>query len=64
MTNQAYFTGAGHKLNAHEWAIYRQAAYALFFYSGGKWEFDGQNRYFDGKLIHYSDFKKAERGEL
>lgn len=59
-----YVTGAGQTLNAHEWAIYRRAVYSCFFYNEERWVGNGQTCYFDGELIHYSDFKKAERGEL
>lgn len=63
MTTQ-FLTGSGRSMSPLEWVGYRRAVYDCYFHSNRKWDHDGQTRYFNGHLIHYSDFKKAERGEL
>ena len=57
-------TGSGKELTPEEWAVYRSDVYEYLFYSGRKWSFEGQSVYFNGTLIHYSDFMKARRGNL
>lgn len=43
---------------------YREAVYRFLFYVNKQSDFDGPSQYFDGTLIHYSDFVKAKRGTL
>lgn len=57
-------TGAGNKLSEDEWVVYRSNVYECLFYHNKKWTFEGQNMFFNGSLIHYSDFMKAKRGSL
>lgn len=51
-------------MNDQEKATYRHVVYELLFYNNKKWLFDGQSVFFNGQLIHYSDFMKARRGTL
>lgn len=57
-------SASGEELTPEEWALYRSDVYDYLFYSNRKWSFDGQSVYFNGTLIHYSDFMKARRGSL
>lgn len=43
---------------------YKEVVYRFLFYVNKQWDFDGPSQYFDGTLIHYSDFMKAKRGTL
>lgn len=56
--------GNGYEYSEEEWKIYRHNTYECLFYNGHKWTFTGQNTFFNGSLIHYSDFMKAKRGSL
>lgn len=38
--------------------------YECLFYNKRKWPVNSQSMFFDGQLIHYSDFMKAKRGTL
>ncbi len=60
----SFTTGTGKLLGGAEWRSYRDSVYALLFYNDKKWLANSATAYFHGVLIHYSDFKKAERGEL
>lgn len=56
--------GMGYSLTEEQWTVYRQDVYECLFYHNKKWTFDGQSMFFNGSLIHYSDFMKAKRGSL
>ena len=57
-------TGSGKVLTDDQWVSYRADVYEYLFYSNRKWGFEGQSVFFNGTLIHYSDFMKARRGNL
>jgi len=57
-------TGAGHEMTPDEWSVYRANVYECLFYNNKKWTFEGQSMFFNGSLVHYSDFMKAKRGSL
>jgi len=57
-------TGAGHEMSPQEWSVYRTNVYECLFYNNKKWTFEGQSMFFNGSLVHYSDFMKAKRGSL
>jgi len=57
-------TGSGYILSEDEWIVYRKDVYECLFYNSRKWSFDGQSMFFNGSLVHYSDFMKAKRGSL
>lgn len=56
--------GSGYEYDDQAWVVYRRNVYELLFYNNKKWDFSGQSMYFNGSLIHYSDFMKAKRGSL
>lgn len=56
--------GNGNKHSLEEWKVYRANVYECLFYKDKQWNFDGQSQFFNGSLIHYSDFMKAKRGSL
>lgn len=56
--------GSGYEYDEEGWAIYRKNVYECMFYNDKKWPFNGQSCFFNGSLIHYSDFMKAKRGSL
>lgn len=56
--------GSGYEYNEDSWKIYRQNVYECLFYNDKKWPFQSQSTFFNGSLIHYSDFMKAKRGSL
>lgn len=43
---------------------HRDVVYEYLFYMNKQWTFPGQSIYFQGELIHYSEFMKAKRGTL
>lgn len=43
---------------------HRDIVYEYLFFMNRKWTFQGQSVFFQGELIHYSDFMKAKRGAL
>lgn len=56
--------GNGYEHNDEEWTVYRKNVYDCLFYNDKKWSFSDQSSFFNGSLIHYSDFMKAKRGSL
>jgi hypothetical protein len=56
--------GSGYEYDEDGWVIYRKNVYEYLFYNGKKWTFNGQSCFFNGSLIHYSDFMRAKRGSL
>lgn len=56
--------GNGYEHSEEDWKIYRSNVYECMFYNDKKWTFSGQSVFFNGSLIHYSDFMKAKRGSL
>lgn len=56
--------GSGYEYSEADWAIYRTNVYECLFYNDKKWIANGQSCFFNGSLIHYSDFLKAKRGSL
>lgn len=57
-------TGCGYSLTEEEWVIFRKDVYECLFYNDKKWPSNGQSTFFNGNLVHYSDFMKAKRGSL
>lgn len=57
-------TGSGYKMSDEEWVVFRKDVYECLFYNDKKWPAQGQSTFFNGSLIHYSDFMKAKRGSL
>ena len=47
-----------------EQGIFRRNVYECLFYNEMKWPTKSQSTFFNGTLIHYSDFMKAKRGTL
>ena len=47
-----------------EQEIFRRDVYECLFYNEMKWPVKSQTTFFNGTLIHYSDFMKAKRGSL
>ncbi len=56
--------GSGYEYDDTSWVIYRNTVYECLFYNDKKWPTNRQNCFFNGLLIHYSDFMKAKRGSL
>ena len=56
--------GSGYEYDDEGWAVYRKNVYECLFYNDKQWTSNGQNCFFNGSLIHYSDFMKAKRGSL
>lgn len=52
------------KVSKEEWEDFRRTVYEYLFYSEMKWDANSPSVYFNGTLIHYSDFMKAKRGSL
>jgi len=64
MTFKIKRCGSGYQYDEEGWAEYRKNVYECLFYNDKKWTANGQNCFFNGSLIHYSDFMKAKRGSL
>ncbi len=61
---KTYTNGSGKELSASEWKDFRNNVYEYLFYVNKKWESDTFSVFYNGHLIHYSDFMKAKRGSL
>lgn len=59
-----YKTGSGKILHDVEWTEFRKNVYEYLFQQDMKWTVNMQSAYYNGALIHYSDFMKAKRGSL
>lgn len=57
-------TGSGKVLQEAEWVEFRNNVYEYLFHQEMKWTANMQSVYYNGSLIHYSDFMKAKRGSL
>lgn len=61
---KVYVTGSGKEMLEREWIEFRTNVYEYLFLQKKKWTADIPSVFYNGSLIHYSDFMKAKRGSL